>query len=80
MLMHNAISAELLQGKSCICNVHAFVICSCFGDKYEHACLDDVFPMYRCHHMLLRSFYACVSAMICLLPWMNNMELVMKHA
>ena len=31
MLMHKAIGAELLQGKSCIRNVHAFVIWSCLG-------------------------------------------------
>ena len=35
-----------------------------FNDGYEHVCLDELFLMYRCNHMLLGSFYAYVSAMI----------------
>ena len=35
-----------------------------FNDRYEHVCLDELFLMFRCNHMLLGSFYACVSAMI----------------
>ena len=34
-----------------------------FND-YEHVYLEELFLMYRCNHILLGSFYACVFAMI----------------
>ena len=35
-----------------------------FNDGYEHVCLDELFLMYKCNHMLLGSFYAHAFAMI----------------
>ena len=41
-------------------NTHGYM----FNDRYEHACLDELFLMCKCNHMLLKTFHACDSAMI----------------
>ena len=62
MFMHNVIGAELLQGKSCIYNVHAFVILSCFDDRGEHACLVECFQSV---HAMLLMIHMLLSGLIC---------------
>ena len=62
MLIDNAIGVESLQSKSDICNVHAFVVWSCFDNRDEYACLDEL-CLITC---LLGSFL-----MFMFLPWFN---------
>ena len=51
-----------------------------FNDGYEHVCLDELFLMYRCNHILLGSFYACVSAMIaCCLYFCHGYDMMLDE-
>ena len=52
------------------------MVWSYFDNAYEHACLDEYFQCVDAITCFLDFFYACVFAMIRLLPWMNNIELV----
>ena len=51
-----------------------------FNDRFEHVCLDELFLMYRCNHILLGSFYACVSAMIaCCLCFCHGYDMMLDE-